>query len=168
MTSRSAALEGADVAFKGTVTGRADPDGGGNIISSGRTVFYSFEVDDVVKGDADNPAKVATAAEGASCGAGFEVGRRYLVFATQRPDGLTSSLCAGNERLQALPARTAAPDSEPATEPATEPAPRDPVDELLGDTSSSSPVLMILAGLAAVGAVVAVAIGRARQRKRAT
>lgn len=52
------------------------------------------------------------------------------------------------------------------TESTTESPPGDPADELLGDESGRPSVLVILAGLAAAGGVVALAIGHARQRNQ--
>lgn len=156
MTTRAQATANADVVFKGTVVGEEDPDGGGPYISSGRDVFYAFDVDEVVKGAADDPAQVVTAAEGASCGADFVVGRRYLVFADRDGERLTSSLCSGNDRLPALPA--AAGDQTESAMP----------DPLLGDIPADDdrrPMLAILGAFAVAGGVVAIAIGRVRQRR---
>lgn len=52
------------------------------------------------------------------------------------------------------------------TQSATEDPPRDPAAELLGDESGRPSVWVIVAGLAAAGGVVAVAVGRARQRNQ--
>lgn len=155
VTNRAQAAENADVVFKGTVTDMADPEGGGNVISSGRDVFYTFDVDEVVKGVTNDPARVVTAADGASCGADFAVGRRYLVFAVDDGGRLSSTLCAGNDTLPALPA--ASEDAETTGIP----------DPLLGDEESRpNPVLATVAALALAAGVVALAVARHRQRDK--
>lgn len=75
------AMQGSDAVFAGTVMSASDPQGDGRIVSSGRPIFYTFEVDAVAKGDVDDRQQVRSAADGASCGFGFREGRRYLVFA---------------------------------------------------------------------------------------
>ena len=153
VTSRAQATADADVVFKGTVTGMADPEGGGNVISSGRDVFYTFDVDEVVKGVTDNPAQVVTAADGATCGADFAVGRRYIVFAADDGERLTSTLCAGNEMLPALP--VGGDDVQTTESP-------DPLRN--AEERRPNPVLATVAALALAAGVVALAVARNRQR----
>lgn len=90
------AAEEADVVFSGEVTATHDPHGDDKIVSSGRTVTYTFEVDGVVKGEVGNKERVKTAADSASCGYGFKTGRRYLVFADEGKSGALSTHSCSN------------------------------------------------------------------------
>lgn len=102
------ALRDADAVFAGSVVDTHDPHGDRRIVSSGRPVFYTFEVDSVAKGDVGETQEVRSAASGVSCGFRFDEGRRYLVFAyygkgarrVDDPDAqLLTSLCTKTRRI---------------------------------------------------------------------
>lgn len=97
----------ADVVFVGVVTGRTDGQAGQTIISTAGPVFHTFEVEAVEKGELGSQVEVVSALSEASCGFRFAEGARYRVYARHGPDGLTTGLCSGNERLR--PARPRIP-----------------------------------------------------------
>ena len=95
------ALGTSDAVFSGSVVDIDDPEGDAELVSSARTVTYTFEVDAVAKGDVGSNQQVGTAASGASCGFGFRDGRRYVVFAEQDKRGdLSTSLCSNTHPLK--------------------------------------------------------------------
>jgi hypothetical protein len=104
------ALRQSDAAFAGTPVAHDDPEGGGKIISSGRPIIWTFQVDAVAKGDIVSQWEVVSAADGASCGYQFSEGKRYLVFAyygdgferVQDPDAdLHTNICTNTRPLGA-------------------------------------------------------------------
>ena len=73
---------------------------GPTTLSSTDPVESLFAVEEVRKGPTISSVVVITARDGASCGAGFAVNTRWLVFATRAADGTyTSNLCEPNELL---------------------------------------------------------------------
>lgn len=85
-------MRDADAVFTATATAvRVDEEmlGGGQVTAM-------LHADHVYKGDRNSEIEVVTKAQGAACGYDFVVGRRYLIFAKARPEGLTTSLCSGN------------------------------------------------------------------------
>ena len=90
--------EGAAVAFTGTASGMSQFFGLGTACSpsSASRVGVTFEVETVYKGDVGKRATVFSAADGASCGATFELGKRYTVFAVRNGEALETDLCRGN------------------------------------------------------------------------
>jgi hypothetical protein len=96
------AMTTTDAVFSGTVIEIDDPEGGGPVISSGRQITYTFDVDGIAKGDVAADERVTSAADGVSCGADFADGGRYVVFADKDEKGdLTTSLCSNNHVLRA-------------------------------------------------------------------
>lgn len=86
----------ASALFAGTAVASSDPNAGGPLIGSGDPIEWTFAVDTVVKGEVVADQRVTTARDGASCGASFEVGRRYLVFASDgESGGLVTGVCSG-------------------------------------------------------------------------
>jgi hypothetical protein len=69
--------------------------------ANGDPVQFLFAVEEVRKGPTLASAVVTTSAGGASCGAGFAVDTRWLVFATRAGNAWASSLCSGNQALGA-------------------------------------------------------------------
>jgi len=151
----------ADVVFTGTATAIDDPgaDASG-AVSSGRAVRVTFDIDRLVKGELRGEHVVSTAADGASCGAGFVVGERYRVHAEADGDTLTSGLCSGNRLLPA-----AAP---PATDLGSTPAPdAGPLSE--GDTAGGGGGLAApLSAVAVASLVAASAVVAVRHHRRST
>ncbi|MFI7451918.1 hypothetical protein ACIBQX_30785 [Nonomuraea sp. NPDC049714] len=85
-------MRDSDAVFTATATAvQVDEEmlGGGQVIAT-------LHADHVYKGDPGREIEVVTKAQGAACGYDFVAGRRYLIFAKARPEGLTTSLCSGN------------------------------------------------------------------------
>lgn len=98
--SRADHFQQAEVVFAGVVTATDDPGADDEVVSSGRTVTYTFDVGSEQKGDVSDPALVETTADGASCGYTFKVGRRYQVYGQERGSGtVETNTCSGTERL---------------------------------------------------------------------
>jgi hypothetical protein len=57
---------------------------------------FTFETDETLRGIVGGTIRVSTAADGASCGADFTVGGKYLVYANQQDGGYQTHLCSGN------------------------------------------------------------------------
>lgn len=91
----------ADVVFTGDVVSKHDPAKPGEVVSSGRMIRWTFDVRSVQKGKTADPQVVESAADGASCGYSFTVGRRYKVYADRDGGALRTNLCAGNQALGA-------------------------------------------------------------------
>ena len=88
-------LSESDGAFVGVFTGREDPLGQGDVISSGRRVLNHFQVEHPVKGEISGRVDVTAAASGASCGFELEVGQRTgLLLRRDGGGGWTSGLCS--------------------------------------------------------------------------
>lgn len=110
----------ADVVFTGKATERHDPSTGGPQ-GSADPIHWTFDVDGVQKGNADDPAVVETSRDEASCGVTFAIGRRYQVYATNTGEYLHTDLCSGTRELNASqgpyapPAATPVPTAAPAT-----------------------------------------------------
>lgn len=135
----------ADAIFHGEVTGVRDsqpPDtwwtrmlwrlGWGpdpTTFDSMREVRYTFRVLEAFKGVQGRSVQVSSRAESASCGVGFEQGRRYVVYARQAEGRLSAGLCSltgpaedprrGLHWLRANRGRIAAASSGMATAPPT-------------------------------------------------
>jgi hypothetical protein len=128
--SEREAFEGADVVFEGVALSANEPL---IIQSSGDPVEYTFSVEKTLKGDLPSQqVTMTTALSGASCGAEFQVGERWRVFAYGSSDNLGSNLCAGNRLLGEASATDEAP------------------------TPSATPILLL-----AIGAVVLMIAGLA-------
>lgn len=90
ITQPQAALDSADLAFVGTVTNVTT-----NWISGG--MKFSFTVDRAWKRRVDSMVIVNSGWEG-DCGARFETGKRYLVFANKK-FSLQTNRCNGTQSL---------------------------------------------------------------------
>lgn len=104
-TSDEQSLERADVAFSGTVTGRAAP---ARPDHSTAPAVWTFEVDRVFKGEATSTQGVVSVVSGASCGLELPRHGDVLVFTRSEPqvpeaglDGATlyAGLCDGSRAL---------------------------------------------------------------------
>jgi hypothetical protein len=103
------ALNDATAVFGGTVTAIEAPFGTpicketfpfiDVVVSSGDPVRVIFEVTDVWKGAVDRRVIVTTSRNGASCGYSFQVGERYLVYASSQSTELRASLCSRTNHL---------------------------------------------------------------------
>jgi len=109
--SERQAFEGADVVFEGVATSANEPL---IIQSSGDPVEFTFSVENTLKGNLPSQVIVTTALSSASCGAEFQVGERWRVFASGSSDNLGSNLCAGNRLLGAATTKDGAPTPNPA------------------------------------------------------
>jgi hypothetical protein len=79
---------------------------------------FSMQVRKAYKGELPRNITIETAASGAQCGEEFEVGKRYLVFASLVDDKLSTGLCSGNTPMAFAGAESRALRNEP-------PAPED-------------------------------------------
>lgn len=132
-----------DAVFVGAVVDQRVP-GGGEAGSSAGPVESLFAVEEVRKGPTVSSMVVATARDGASCGAGFAVNARWLVYATRAADDTyTTNLCEPNELLSE---RADLPDE----------AVRWP-DEVAMSPDANGPIPLQMLVMAAV--VVALALG---------
>lgn len=128
----------ADAVFIGSVVRVDDPTAGNPIVSTGDPVTYTFAVEETRKGLPLPQQQVTSSRDGASCGAGFTLGQRWVVYANA-PSGerLHSGLCSGNElRGDAAP----------------QPAPSAADPDGLGAGAALPVALVGLAALAAVAA----------------
>jgi hypothetical protein len=93
------AFDNADVVFVGTAVAAVAPIGDDPF----DPLLVRFVVEEVRKdaGSLDRELVVETQRDSAICGASFEVGTRYVVYANLKDGGLSSSLCSGNEVLGA-------------------------------------------------------------------
>ncbi|MFN2318970.1 MAG: hypothetical protein ABR500_04745 [Dermatophilaceae bacterium] len=161
----SEAADQADVVFVGTVTGREDGQGS----ELGPSVDYTFAVDEVYKGSADEVSVVQTADNSAACGFNFDEGETYLVMAGSSAAGLETNLCTGTT----LAADVAAGDLESLGEP-TDPEPvaagapgntgGGAGDAGEGGAIGSQALWLGAGGLGLVALVMGLAIGRSRRR----
>lgn len=88
------ATAAADLVFTGAAV---DQRAGAN---GADAVQFLFAVEEVRKGPTLASAVVSTSRDGASCGAGFAVNTRWLVYAERGANGsYSTTLCAGNELL---------------------------------------------------------------------
>jgi hypothetical protein len=91
------AFENADVVFVGVAAQSNAPP---FLSNSADPIEFTFAVDKQLKGEPlPQVVTVVTAASSASCGAGFQVGERWRVFANPDGPSLTSGLCNGNRLL---------------------------------------------------------------------
>jgi len=89
----------ADVVFIGAATEKDDPHGDDEVVSTGRRVTWTFDVRSVQKGSVEDPARVRSASDEASCGFEFRIGKRYQVYAGRSGDNLSTGLCSGTRSL---------------------------------------------------------------------
>jgi hypothetical protein len=88
-------VEWADAVFVGTLA-EMEPPPRRAIMSSSDPNTYTFLVTRVLEGEVDATTTVESAMSGASCGLeGMQVGREYVVFATDDNGVLESGLCGG-------------------------------------------------------------------------
>jgi hypothetical protein len=97
-SSKARLGEAAAVVFTGVVAGISRPFDirSACTVSSMDPVFVAFDVESVYKGEVGKRATVGTVVSGASCGATFEMAKRYTVFARRDGDALETNLCQGN------------------------------------------------------------------------
>lgn len=88
-------LAAADVVFEGTAGSHRDPNAAAPVIGSGDPIFWTFTVDQVIKGNVNLVQEVASARFEGSCGITFEEGARYRVFATYTDGVLHTRLGSG-------------------------------------------------------------------------
>ncbi|MCA1568769.1 MAG: hypothetical protein LC798_00285 [Chloroflexi bacterium] len=158
------AVAAADLAFVGTVAGTAP--GGEDPMMGVPLVRYAFEVE---RASQVTPAVVEVAAlddgGGPSCGFTFGVGERWLVVATSEGGSLRSNLCSGNVPVEGigeaemadlvalLPVEPEPTSPPPAAAPAASPS----------GAGAGMPLLAVLVGLAATGALIAVMVPALRR-----
>ncbi|MGH3928812.1 MAG: hypothetical protein ACRDTF_02395 [Pseudonocardiaceae bacterium] len=99
-------IERADIVFAGRVIERKEA--AGVLVGSGDAVTWTFAVDRLHKGAARDEHEVVSARSEATCGFEFEVGRAYLVFASEQSsdgaDSMVTGLCDGTRRLSEVSA----------------------------------------------------------------
>ncbi len=112
----------ADVIFEGVYLSSRDPGAGARVVSSADPIFFTFVADRVLKGGPINSqVVVASARDGASCGATFTVGVRYRVYARNVSGSLVTDSVSGNRPVSLVSPTTTAP---PATRPSQPAVPR--------------------------------------------
>ena len=94
----------ADVVFAGIATAFEDPSNDNASQSSCADVVYTFAVSRIWKGAVADSFEVHTARSSASCGAEFELGEHYLVYARQGYNGLSTTLCTRNNVIDSAAA----------------------------------------------------------------
>lgn len=63
-------------------------------------ILYRFGVEEVIKGNPGDWIDIATGAGSAGCGAGFSLGSRWRVYASEDNDGVPVSIsCSGNKLI---------------------------------------------------------------------
>lgn len=159
----AAQVERSDVVFTGrAVDGTHAPDHGP--VSSLDPVTWTFHVDRVHKGDAEELQPVTSARSEASCGFEFEPGTAYVVLADAQPDGtLATGLCQGTQPVEGLTAADAQ-----ALGTGTAPRAVGPVAETpTGPTTTSSAAPWWQVGVGGVVAVLVAGLAaRALLRRR--
>ncbi|MGH3938205.1 MAG: hypothetical protein ACRDTG_06160 [Pseudonocardiaceae bacterium] len=99
-------IERADVVFTGQAIERDEAVG--ILAGSGDPVTWTFAVDRLHKGAAQDEQEVVSARSEATCGIEFEVGTTYLVFASGQSsddaDSMATGLCDGTRRLSEVSA----------------------------------------------------------------
>ena len=99
MPDPAEAAQRVDAVFVGAVVDQRGAQAG-PLVSSADPVQSLFAVEEVRKGPTVSSVVVSTSRDEASCGVGFAVSSRWLVFATRAADGTyTSNLCEPNELL---------------------------------------------------------------------
>ncbi|MFG1942218.1 hypothetical protein [Nonomuraea sp. NPDC048826] len=154
----------ADAVFTATATRvRVDEP----MLNGGR-VTATLRADRVFKGRERAEFEVVTRAEGAACGYTFEKGRRYLVFAREGDDGLSTSLCSGNEVLargagalvtadgQEIPEPLVAADTGEAPKPLAAPGASLKAEPGAAESAGFPVALAVLTAVAAAVALVTV------------
>ncbi len=63
------------------------------------TLTVTLKLDRSWKGEADKTLKVQTGAHGANCGYRFEMGKTYLVYATEETKTLYTGLCTRTKKI---------------------------------------------------------------------
>jgi hypothetical protein len=136
------AARASQIAFTGTVTNIAEaaPE---ERFEGGPTTLFDFAVDGVAKGEvASDSLSLWAGGDGAACGISFNLGERWLIFASVAEIGLSTHLCAGNVQL--------GPDEVPPL-----PVSAPPVH---GTEASSGPPVGVLLAAAVLLAAVALAV----------
>jgi hypothetical protein len=149
MGTQQEALARASVVFEGVVA--AGPrDAVAPLAPGFGDVVFRFVVDDAVKGGPlPERIDIATSIDGASCGAGFDIGQRWRVYASAENGVLFSGLCSGNELL-----------AERAAIPPVSTGPP------ISDSTSLPPQLLLAVGVAcalALASTLAFRISRSRR-----
>lgn len=103
--------------------------------TDGQRAHYGFEVDRVWKGGVGPRAEISTALHSASCGRSYQIGTKYVVYATQSQNGgWQDNLCS-----RTRPSASAAEDLE-VLGPGADPRPRDAAPVVAGaDTEPTEP-----------------------------
>ena len=92
----------ADVVFTGIVTNLTDAPTGGDKSLGSDPVSWTFNVQSVQKGGAAPGQEVIAPGQATTCAPGFEVGKRYEVFATRNSQTkLQTTVCDGTRALDA-------------------------------------------------------------------
>lgn len=119
----SSYVEGADVIVTGVLED-VEESGGGLFGGEGEAT-YRVGVESTFRGEATSDLVFTSAANSSSCGVGtLDLDRRYTFFLNRGPEGLSSSLCSGNQlasedlerRLVALTGAPTAPLPSPEEE----------------------------------------------------
>jgi len=148
-----------DVAFTGTAVAMAD-DAAGPTVSSVDPVRWTFAVSRIYRGAPGAHRVVTTARSDASCGAGFQVGREYLVLGSGDP--VEANLCNGTREVgvgapvhtELGAGRSPPADRSDSATPAADPG------------APSAPLIAVGIGLAAAIVLAGVAVRRHQTTRR--
>ena len=97
--SEELAMAEADAVFHGKITQAEDSE-------DSSSVTVTVDVGRAYKGKgvtSGSPVDVTTTADLKACGVDFYVGRRYMIYASRRPDGLHTTTCAKTRKVRKAP-----------------------------------------------------------------
>ena len=160
-------LDQADLVFVGTAVASEDSNTTTTVVSSADPITWTFRVEEVRKGAPSDPQRVRTARGSATCGFPFQVGRRYVVFASADGDVYTTGLGSGTRELT-VTMTTSPPPVTTTPPPASTTVTTRPTSVLsserrLADTGGrTSTVFVVALGLLGVDALLGRQVRRAR------
>lgn len=166
-------LAGADAAFLGDVIAVRIEDPASVIQGEARfgnpELIFTFDVQEVYAGSVTRRQEISSVLGSSACGAGFELNRRYVVYAhrglsslSQDPSELGTGLCSGNYEPDGVNTFPLAGGSPPVTGgpmelPTPPPGEDHPRDEPKPTATALGVLAVLLLGSAAAAAVVALA-----------
>lgn len=99
INSVEAEYENSSAIFSGKVIQLIDENKNKKLISTGDQITVILEVQEVWKGVNESQIMLHTVRSSASCGYEFEIGKEYLIYATEREQGFHVSSCSRTTTL---------------------------------------------------------------------